>query len=328
MAPTSDMPDIHWPDSLEHLIMSHHRNHSNSLRLAHFNGCGKGAYLPILGEYFQHVHASDPDKGNLAKARRDMTAWSSKNWWKGRFTLDCASMEEATQSIVPGTCDLALMLQTAHMENILHRFTSRVAESLTPNGTLAVVQRSPFCTVLDNEEVAQLAQQMYADIAQIINHTHSFVYTETGFNTDDSAFRLSRLQAGLNWFNLPEGDFIQDVTKRILINAPNGLRAAFGIPGLEGCDPSRFEVNPSHRLYHYGDESTYGHGWRQKVTAAFFSDVARQIISLLKWHDELTEVEDRLFEIEEAIARTAPGEDGRQTVTVELSAAVLLATKN
>jgi len=173
--PTSDIPDLSWPPSLSNLIMSHHRGHSSSLRLAHYNGIGRGydAFLPTLGEYSQHTHVTDPNEHfEISTAQNLVINWCEANWWKGRFTFAVSGIDEP-EMLVNRTVDLVIMLQTAHEtergETADHdSLARRMASSLAPNGTLAVVQRSLYCKILDNPEVANAVERLYEVVGAVL----------------------------------------------------------------------------------------------------------------------------------------------------------------
>jgi len=236
-------------------------------------------------------------------------------------------MESAAQALVPGTCDMVLILQTAHDTEDPKDLASKIAESLTPNGTLAVVQRSLYCKVIDNKRVAQLVEYLYADCVHIIESADGIMYIYGEPEGDQFVRRLCQSQTGLDWLPLQEQDFIQDVTKRILINAPSGTRAAFGIPNLDLGGSRSVDVNPVHRRYHYDEESEHGAGWCQRVTARYFGQVVKRMMGHLEGLREWEGIILRLEAIDAAMNQLAPDEDGKHTVTVQLSAAVLLATK-
>lgn len=300
-----------YPPSTVKLIMDYHRAHSNSLRLAHDIDSGSGVFVPTLAEYFQHVHVSDTNHTNVAKAREKLGEWYAQNWWKAKFSFSVTAAENADECVACGSVDMVTLMMSAHRTDIEATVRS-VARSLAPNGTLAIVQYSPACTVVDNETVNAAVQSLFKVWGQQIMRTAD---SENGSTAQRG---MVQGNSGLDYVPLPEGLFIQDVTKRIKINLRGRVEKAFVLPGQEGrvaCS----RVGPDHRKYEFCCPEKEAEGWQQEVDAAWF----RGFISSVEQEGKLHLFEDHFRSVEDAIRDTCSD----STVTIEWTVAVLLATK-
>ncbi|KAK4503980.1 hypothetical protein PRZ48_004895 [Zasmidium cellare] len=299
-----------YPPATTKLIMDYHRAHSNSLRLAHDIGSGSAIYVPTLSEYFQHVHVSDPNASNLSQARQRLDAWYAENWWKAKFSFSRTSAEEADTCVARGSVDLCTFMMAAHWtEGDGEGFVRAVGGSLAPNGTLEVVQYNPCPRVIGNERVAEKVKRLYTTYGRVI--TEKIPWARSLVEKNNSP---------LDWIHLPEGVFIQDVTKRIKINAHSRESdELFRIPGQEGL-VAESRVGSEQRKYWFDEgRDQEAEGWRLEVGREWF----RGHLESLRQGEFMEVYEEDLGEVERVIGE-ATG-DGK--VVVEWAVAVLLATK-
>ncbi|KAK5714223.1 hypothetical protein LTR17_017305 [Elasticomyces elasticus] len=284
---THDPPDtLAYPRSTEDLVLEYHRAHSNSLRLAHDLGIGSGRFARQLAKYFQHVHVSHPNPAKLGTVRDDLGSWYAQHWWEAKFSFSVGMPEHAANCAVPGSVDLVTIMDSAHSANTTDMVRS-VAESLAPNGTMAIVQREPYPLIVSSHEINALAQSL--------------------FSLTDTNFRNSSLDN----VELPDGLFIQDVTKRIAINAADRVDAS----SFHESTPTG--VHPAHRRYNFSDPAPETAGWSEQVDAQWFR-------RLFTKHGPDEDIERQLRSIEEAIDKHS---SNHNTVQIEWTVAVLLATR-
>ncbi|KAK3657863.1 hypothetical protein LTR56_002245 [Elasticomyces elasticus] len=270
----------------EDLILEYHRAHSNSLRLAHDLGSRSGRFAPQLAKYFQHVHVSHPSDTGLSMIRDDLGGWYAQHWWEAKFSFSVGMLEHAADCAVPGNVDLVTVMDSAHSTNTTDMVCS-VAESLAPNGTMAIVQREPYPLIVSSHEINALAQSLLA--------------------LADTNFRSSSLDN----VELPDGLSIQDVTKRIAINAADRVVAS----SFQELTPTG--VHPAHRRYNFSDPAPEAAGWSEQVDAQWF----RRFFTK---HGPDEDIERQLRSIEEAMDKRS---SYHNTVQIEWTVAVLLATR-
>lgn len=297
-----------YPPATENLILSYHRAHSNSLRLAHDIGSGSGIFVPRLAEYFQHVHVSDPSSTTLSQARDRISEFYAANWWKSTFSFSVGTAEESAAAVAKGSVDLISMMMCAHWCDDADVMMEAVAEALAPNGTLAVVNYAPCCRVVGNE---------------VVDAALGKLWTKWGGRFAEGASRrIERNNSPLDSIGLREerGDevWIQDVTKRIKINFRERGDEAFVIPG-SGGKVAKSRVGEKQRKYSFSDEDEEGAGWRNEVDAAWLRGYLGSIEKVENFHV----YEEELQEVEKALKETT--KDGM--VVVEWAASILLATK-
>ncbi|KAK3686961.1 hypothetical protein LTR37_019315 [Vermiconidia calcicola] len=299
-----------YPPSLDKVIMDFHRAHSNSLRLAHDVGSGSILFASRLAEYFQHVHASDRKSANIERARQRLDSWHAENWWKGKFTFSVTPAEKAHEIAALGSVDLVTLIECAPWTD-QDAVVDSVAKSLAPNGTLAVDTTNPAPTVIGNELVNALVRELFDFwINALLQELHP--------NSTIGKRYLAQANSGVECVPLPEGKFIQDVTKRIDINTHGRGSDAHALPGHEDMAlPSR--AHPDHRRYEFSSEDPEGRGWRYEVEASWF----RGLIGSTGKEGRLHVYESRLREIERAVTETT----STGTVMIEWTVALLLGTR-
>lgn len=291
--------------------MDFHRAHSNSFRLAHDVGTGSGIFATVLADYFNHVHLSDAKPEYIAEAKSKLDKWFEDYWFKARFTFSTTPAEKADEPVVKGSVDCVTMMQCAHWVD-QKATVHAIARSLTPNGSLIVVSINPSPVIVDNKIVKEAVDRLF-------NFWMRNVLEFAGGPDSQTAQTfVPQHNSGVESIPLPEGDWIQDVTKRIDINVRDRGKAAHAAPGYEAVVlPSH--ANDQHRRYAYTSEDPEGQGWQYRVDAAWF----RGYISTLARKDRLHLYEDCLAEVESAIAESTP--DG--IVVIEWVVAILLATR-
>lgn len=185
-----------------------------------------------------------------------------------------------------------------------------VAESLAPNGTLALFYYKPAPSVLDSDNVHAAVQGLFEAWQQIVlkKPTDSTPLTS----------KLPQINSGLDFVPLPETFFIQDVTKRIYINACGKKGAAFRLPGKD-VPVAASKISSEHRIYEFEDSDEEGSGWRQNVDASWF----RGLLSSMGMEGKEDFLEEHFSDIARQVNETMS--DGK--VTIEWTAAVLLATR-
>lgn len=305
-----------YPASTVKLIMDYHRAHSNSLRLAHDIGAGSGNFTPVLAEYFQHVHVSDSDASNLSNARERLGNVYAQNWWKGKFSFSTTAPELAGECMVDGSLDMATLMMCAHDTDI-EAVVRSVGRSLAPNGTLVVVQYNPACKVVDNEPVNAALQDLFRALGTELVRIGRVRGREIG---DWPAWlrEMAQRNAGIDYVPLPEGQFIQDVTKRIKINARRRGNGAYVWPGQEDYSAHSL-VGSLHRKYNFEWPEEEAEGWRQDVDIAWLRGLVGNIMQ-----GEGSQLSDEHFHaVEQSIQNTSA--DGK--VAIEWTVAILLATK-
>nr|POE56423.1 methyltransferase gedg [Quercus suber] len=296
-----------YPASTVKLIVDFHRAHSNSLRLAHDAGTGSGVFAPVLSEYFDHVHVSDPTAHSIALARENLSRWYAENWWKGKFTFSTSAAEDSDQLFADGSVDFTSLLECAHWTDA-ERMVESVAKTLAPNGTLAIVYYHPFPYVVDNPRVDEVVGELMKLCASQMDRSEG-----------DMERTVMQAHAGLDYIPLPENLFIQDVTKRIYINLRGRGDMAFSMLG-EGTPKAPSRVGEQHRRYEYSHPEPEADGWRQDVDAAWF----RGFMASLQQESKMHLYDSLLESVAKAIEET--GKDGR-TVTIEWTVAIVLGTK-
>ena len=239
-----------YPPSLEKLIMDYHRAHSNSLRMAHDVGSGSGVFAPTLAEYFQHVHVSDPKPAFIVQARQRLDQWFAEHWWKSRFTFSVTAAENADEVAAKRSVDLVTLMQCVHWTD-QDRTVESVAASLAPNGTMAIVAYNPAPAVVGNELTNQAVRQLFAFWADNI------IDAAGGKESMLAMKFIPQENSGVESILLPDGLFIQDVTKRIEINITGRGEAPHALPGHEHL-MGLSRANPLHRRYEYSSEEREG----------------------------------------------------------------------
>ncbi|KAK4961981.1 hypothetical protein LTR10_002475 [Elasticomyces elasticus] len=222
---------------------------------------GSGRFARQLAKYFQHVHVSHPKLAELGIIRDCLGSWYAQHWWEAKFSFSVGLPEHAADCAVPGSVDLVTVMDSAHSANTTDIVRS-VAESLASNGTMAIVQREPYPLIVSSHEVNAIARSLFA-------------LTDTNVRS-----------SGLDHIALPEGLFIQDVTKRIEINTAGRVDAS--------SSPESTGVHPAHRRYSFSHSAKEAAGWSEQVDAQWFH-------RLFTKHGPAEDIERHLRSIEEAI---------------------------
>lgn len=187
-----------------------------------------------------------------------------------------------------------------------------VARSLSPNGSLVVVSVNPAPTVVDNDTVNTLVRDLFQYwLANVLE-------AAGGKDSMMSRRYVPQGNAGMECFPLPDGAFIQDVTKRIDINATGRGSAPHAVPGHEALLAAS-RADAQHRRYAFSSDDPEGEGWRYQVDVEWF----RGYLGTIEQKSRLGVYEDRLEQIERVI-REQTG-DGK--VTIEWTVGVLFATR-
>lgn len=182
-----------------------------------------------------------------------------------------------------------------------------VGRSLSPNGTLAIVQYNPCPRVVGNEAVAKAVRDLYAIWGKVVVKS-----------VPNGRDLIERNNSPLDSIPLPEGLFIQDVTKRIKMNTHGRGDEVFLVPGQERLVAGS-HVGKEHRKYWFDEGDAEAEGWRFEVGKEWF----RGNLLSMQQKENMHLYEEGLREVERRIEETT--KDGK--VTVEWSVAVLLATK-
>ena len=155
-----------------------------------------------------------------------MDAWFAEHWWKGRFTFSVTKAEKADEIAAKGSVDLVTLIQCAHLTDH-DEMVDSAARSLGPNGTLAVVQINPAPTVVSNDVVREAVTRLFHFWGR------NMLEAKGGKESLMGTRYLPQGNAGVECIPLPEGAFIQDVTKRIDINVRGRGKTPHAIPGFE-----------------------------------------------------------------------------------------------
>lgn len=296
-----------FPLSLEKLLMDYHHRHSKSWQLVHDLGAGSGVCSPTLARYFRHVHVSDPNPAGTATSRQLLSAWAAQNRKsRGRFTFSREEPEMGHECVADGTVDMAVVAQGAHFTDaeILVR---SAAQTLAPNGTLALVSCSPICRIKGTPRADEAVQRLFAawgpDAWRVVCGSSSKNFTQ-----------------GLDFIPLPEDLFDQTKTRRITIN--NKANSAFALPGEPASNASDSRVHNGERKHDYSSEGQddAARGWRQEVGPEFF----RSMTVALLGAQQAKAFEATFREIEKVIGEVSA--DGI-TIGVEWGVSVVLATR-
>lgn len=301
-----------YPPSLEKMVMDYHHRHSKSWQLAHDMGPGSGLYSPILAKYFRHVHISDPSSVGLSKSRKAMSMWSNENKRsRGRFTFSSGKAEQAHEASADRTVDLAIMVEGAHFTSP-EAMVRSAAQSLSTNGTLALVTYHPVCRITGNPRANEAVQRLF---------------TAWGSQPWDvvcggDARGQKQFSQGLDFIPLPSELFDITKTRRITINTQNKGSAAFQIPVAPKIDASDSQVHPSERRQDFSSENTddQAKGWRQEVGPEFFRSMTAALIG----PQGVSRHEEDFKKIQDIIHETSPN---GIMVTVEWTVAIVLATR-
>lgn len=301
-----------YPESLEKLITEYHCIHSNLFRVAHDIGAGSGVYSSTLAKHFQHVHVSDINEKAVETAKESLGRWQRESGWNGAFSFATTPAEEADSCVPDRSIDLAVLMEAAHWTDA-DTMVRSFAQSLAPNGTLAIVYYSPICSVMDNEIVNDAVQRLFN--AWSIRPVRDVV-----------SRGQRKVCLGLDFVPLPEGLFYPELTRRITINTRGRGRDAFMVPGLWHSLPipestfDHIKVDPREQIFEYSEDDQEGKGWQQDVKVDFFR---REISTLVHNEEALKAFEPYILEIERLV------EESSSTVTIktEWTVAVLLATR-
>ena len=295
------------PPSLEKLIMDYHHRHSKSWQLAHDMGAGSSVFAPTIARYFRHVHVSDPTSTGMASSRRVLSTWAADNRRsRGRFTFSSGIPERGHEHMADGSVDLVFIMQGAHHADP-HALALSAAESLSQNGTLAIVNYSPVCRVTGNPRADAAVQGLFAAWG-----------TAPWDVVCGDARGKAKFSLGLDFIPLPESVFALDKTRRITINAAAGGKS-FAVPDV-ARDNSESRVRPSERRHDYTAEDEQAKGWRQEVGPEFF----RSMTAALLGASGAQQFEKNFREIADIVHETSPN---GILITVEWSVEVVLATK-
>ena len=299
-----------YPPSLEKLIMDYHHKHSKSWQLAHDMGPGSGVYSPTLARYFRHVHVSDPNSTGLATSRQQLSTWSAANKKsRGRFTFSCERAEQGHDAVADRTVDMAIMTEGAHFSNP-EPLVRSAAQTLSKDGTLALVSYSPVCRITGNPRAAEAVQSLFkawgADPWDVVCK---------------DARGKRQFSVGLDFVPLPDDIFDQSKTRRITINTSGKGSGAFIVPGVTP-DASDNRVHNNERKYDFSSDNNdeQARGWRQEVGPEFF----RAMTAALVGASAVQQFEQHFEEIQKIVYETSPN---GLMITVEWTVAILLATR-
>ena len=303
-----------YPPSLEKLVMDYHHRHSKSWQLVHDLGAGSGVYSPTLAKYFRHVHVSDPNANGTANSRKLLSAWAAQNKKsRGRFTFSNEKPEMGHDCVADGTVDMAIVTAGAHLADA-ELLVRSAAQSLSPNGTLALIAYSPICRIAGTPRADDAIQRLFR------------AWGDGAWNvvTGGTATGKKNFAQGLDFVPVPDDLFDQSKTRRITINkSNNAFAAALGTNAAdEAPDGSASRVHTAERRHDYSSEGQddVARGWRQEVGPEFF----RSMTNALLGQKEASKFENNFKEIEKIIHETSPN---GIMIGVEWSACVVLATK-
>lgn len=299
-----------YPPSLEKLIMDYHHKHSKSWQLAHDMGAGSGVYSPTLARYFRHVHISDPTPNGLTNSRMTMSAWSAENKKsRGRFTFSTSKAEQGHEAVADRTVDMAIMMEGAHFttpESVVRS----AGQSLSKDGTLALVTYSPICRINGNPAANNAVQRLFS------------AWGVQPWDVVCGEARGKRqFSTGLDFVSLPDDIFDTSKTRRITINTAGKGSTAFQVPGVT-VDASDSRVHNGERKHDYSSENSdeQARGWRQEVGPEFF----RTLTAALVGQAATPQFDEHFKEIQKIVHETSPN---GLMITVEWTVAVLLATR-
>ncbi|KAK5170456.1 uncharacterized protein LTR77_005044 [Saxophila tyrrhenica] len=302
-----------YPPSLEKLIFDYHHKHGKSWQLAHDAGSGSGVYSPVLARYFRHVHVSDPSDVGLATSRQALSKWVSENKKsRGRFTFSNSKVEQGHESVADKTVDMVVMMEGAHFTNPEVMVRS-AAQTLTSNGTLALVSYSPICRVVGNPGANEAVQRLHAAWG-----------SQPWDVVCGDARGKKNFSQGLDFVPLPDDIFDQSKTRRLTINTAGKGSEAFNglVPGVTAdASDNKVRVNGERRHdFSSENDADQAKGWRQEVGPEFF----RSLTAAMFGPGQVSKFEKHFQEIQEIVHKT--GQDGF-IVTVEWTVAVVLATR-
>lgn len=299
-----------YPPSLEKLVMDYHHKHSKSWQLVHDMGAGSGVYSPTLARYFRHVHVSDPNTAGIATSRKAMSTWSAENKKsRGRFTFSNAKAEQGHDTVADRTVDMAIMMEGAHFTNPEAMIPS-AAQTLSKDGTLALVSYSPVCRITGNPRANEAVQGLFN------------AWGAQPWDVVCGEARGKRqFSSGLDFVPIPDDLFDQSKTRRITINTAGKGSKAFQVPGVTP-DASDSKVHNGERRHDFSSENNddQAKGWRQEVGPEFF----RSMTAALAGSGATQQFENHFAEIEKIVYETSPN---GFMITVEWTVAVLLATR-
>ncbi|KAH9836018.1 methyltransferase gedG-like [Teratosphaeria destructans] len=296
-----------YPPSTTKLITDYHRAHSNSLRLAHCIGLNPQTttFLKTLADYFQHIHVSDPDPDNITRARAELGKWYQENWWKAKFSFSATGAEEAELPFAERSVDFCCLMNCAWRAEDVDGMVGAVGRSLTPNGTLVVVEVGVACRVVDDVAVDEAVQNFFRAVGE-----------EMVSGAGNADLRgIEQRNSGVDYVPLLDPYFIQDVTKRIKINVKARSDSPFAISGQEHLVAAS-RVGPLHREYEYARPDAEAEGWSHVVDAGWF----RKHVGSLTHKGNTAPFEQKLKDVEASIRVL-------EKVVVDWPVAILLATK-
>lgn len=300
-----------YPPSLEKLIMDYHHKQSRSWQLVHDMGAGSGVYSPILARYFRHVHVSEPQPTGLATSRQLLSTWSASNKKsRGRFTFSNTTPEQGHEAVADQTVDLAIMMQGAHFTDA-ELMVRSAAQTLSKDGTLALVTYTPTCRVTGNPRANEAAQRLFAAWG-----------VQPWTVACGDARGQKQFSLGLDFVPLPEDLFDPSKTRRITINTQNKGSAAFQVPIAAKSDASDSRLRSDEKCQDYSSEiaDDVAKGWRQDVGPEFF----RSLTAALVGSQAANGFEAHFKDIQKIAHETSP--DGIN-ITVEWTVAIVLATR-
>ena len=228
---------------------------------------------------------------------------------EGRFTFSNGKAEQGHDAVADRTVDMAIMMESAHFANPEPMVRS-AAQTLSKDGTLALVTYSPVCRITGNPGANEAVQRLFN------------AWGEKPWDVVCKDARGKRqFSAGLDFVPLPDDIFDQSKTRRIYINTSGKGSKAFLVPGVTP-DASDNRVNTHERKMDYMSENNdeQAKGWRQEVGPEFF----RSMTAALVGSGSITQFDQYFKEIQKIVHETSPN---GIMITVEWTVAVVLATR-
>jgi hypothetical protein len=183
-------------------------------------------------------------------------------------------------------------------------------QSLSKDGTLALVTYSPICRINGNPAANNAVQRLF---------------NAWGVQPWDVVCGEARgkrqFSTGLDFVSLPDDIFDTSKTRRITINTAGKGSTAFQVPGVT-VDASDSRVHNGERKHDYSSENSdeQARGWRQEVGPEFF----RTLTAALVGQAATPQFDEHFKEIQKIVHETSPN---GLMITVEWTVAVLLATR-
>jgi SAM-dependent methyltransferase len=292
--------------------MDYHHKNSKSWQMAHDMGSGSGLYSPILARYFRHVHVSDPSPAGLSTSRKLLSAWSAENKKsRGRFTFSVSKPEQGHDTSADRTVDMVIMMEGAHFTSP-EAMVRSAAQSLSKDGTLALVTYSPICRITGNPAANDAVQRLFK----------AWGTQPWAVVCGDDARGQKQFSLGLDFVPVPDDLFDQSKTRRITINTQYKGSAAFQVPTATAADVSDSKIHNGERRHDYSSENAddQAKGWRQEVGPEFF----RSLTAALMGQQATQKFDEHFKEIQKIAHETSPN---GLMLTVEWTVAVVLATR-